>query len=331
MKKILITGGAGYIGSSVCKYVSQKGYKTVVFDNLLRGHRKLAKWGTFIQGDLTNDKDTTKLFTKNKFHAVMHFAALSSVGESSVKPDLYYQNNVIATKKLLDNVVMHKIPYIIFSSSASVYGIAKTVPVTLAHPLSPINPYGRTKLVCEWMIQDYAKAYGFRYVILRYFNAAGADIDSDTGSWHTPETALIPVILEVATGERNSITIFGNDYNTVDGTGVRDYIHVYDLATAHLNALSYLENGGEACVLNLGTSRGYSVKQVIDTVRRITKKKIKVKVGERREGDPAEVIADNKMAKKTLKWKPKYHDIGEIIRSDWIWHEKLAKLKRDLK
>lgn len=323
--KILITGGAGYIGSIINKLLNTQGYSTVVLDNLSRGHTEFLKWGEFVSGDLRNKKQLSSVFAKHRIGAVIHLAAYISVEESIKDPALYYCNNVQGTMNLLDVMLKHQVKTIVFSSSAAVYGIAKKVPVSLKHTLDPINPYGRTKLICEWMIKDYAKAYGLKYVVLRYFNAAGADVSGELGAWHNNETALIPLILDVVLKKNNDIKIFGNDYPTPDGTGIRDYIHVNDLAVAHQLALEYINSGGNSCTLNLGTGKGFSVKQVISTVEKVTRSKVTTIIEKRRMGDPAEVVADNSKAIRVLKWTPNYSSISYIIKTAYRWHKKLLQ------
>lgn len=322
LKTVLLTGGAGYIGSHMNKYLEAKGFKTVVFDNLVKGHKEFVKWGELVEGDLLNKADIDSVFANFKVDGVIHFAALSYVGESVKDPAKYYQNNVTGTQNLLDVMLAHNVSTIIFSSTAATYGIPKEMPIKEEILPDPINPYGHTKLAIEWMLHDYGVAYGLKYCALRYFNAAGADPDSEIGEWHDPETHLIPLVLDAALGRRDSITIFGTDYATRDGTNVRDYIHVNDLASAHLLALKCLDKGGESLVLNLGTGHGYTNKEVVEEAKKITGVDFKVEMGERRPGDPDELVADSAKAQKALSWKPENSDLSNIISTAWNWHKK---------
>ena len=273
---ILITGGAGYIGSQVNKFLSFKGLSTVVFDNLSTGNLNSVKWGSFVQGDLQNIQQLRLVFNKYNITSVMHFAAYSYVEESVLEPEKYYYNNVVSTLNLLKVMNEFNVSKIIFSSTCATYGNAIELPITENHPQNPINPYGQSKLVIEKILSDYAIAYKLKYVILRYFNAAGADIDLLIGENHNPETHLIPLVFDVAIGKLESIKIFGDDYDTDDGTAIRDYIHVADIADAHVLALNYLESDGESDVFNLGNGDGYSVKEVIDMSIKITNENIKI-------------------------------------------------------
>ena len=294
MKNILVVGGAGYIGSHTCKMLHQKGFNPIVLDNLIYGHRDFVKWGEFILGDI-NDEQLLKLVFQNyKIDAVMHFAAFAYVGESVTNPEKYYLNNVSATLNLLKVMREFNVNKFIFSSTCATFGNPDYLPLDEEHKQQPINPYGTTKLMLETIMADYAKAYDFNYVTLRYFNAAGCDIDQEVGENHNPETHLIPLVLDAALGIRESIKVFGTDYPTEDGTAVRDYIHVHDLAQAHILALQHLFNGGKSEKFNLGTGIGYSVQQVIDTVKKVTGKTFAVEYVERRPGDPAMLIGSGK-------------------------------------
>jgi UDP-glucose 4-epimerase len=319
---ILIVGGAGYIGAHLNKEISKKGYETIVFDNLSYGHEDFVKWGIFERGDLGNIDEIRKVFKKYDIQAVMHFAAFTYVGESVVDPQKYYTNNVRNTLNLLQVMLEEKVKYFIFSSTCATYGNPVQIPITESHPQNPINPYGRGKLMVEQVLKDYSNAYDFKYVSLRYFNAAGADPESEIGENHDPETHLIPLVLDAASNKREDIKIFGTDYDTPDGTCIRDYIHVTDLAAAHILALEYLKNGGESDFFNLGNGNGFSVKEVIDTARKITGKQIKEEEAERRPGDPPILIGSSQKAMEILKWKPKYHDLSKIIETAWNWHQK---------
>jgi UDP-glucose 4-epimerase len=319
---ILITGGAGYVGSHTNKLLSQNGFKTVVFDNLVYGHREFVKWGEFFFGDLANREDIRRCFKTYRIEAVMHFGGFAFVGESVTNPSKYYWNNVANTLNLLDIMREFRVNHFIFSSTCAIYGLPEWIPLTENHPQYPINPYGKTKFMVEEILKDFDNAYGIRHVNLRYFNAAGADPDGDIGERHDPETHLIPLVLDVALGKRKDIRIFGTDYNTPDGTCIRDYVHVTDLAEAHLLALSYLMNCGRSDAFNLGNGIGFSVRDVIETARAITGKTITATDWERRDGDPPVLIGSSDRAKMELKWKPRYDDPAVIIRTAWNWHKK---------
>ncbi len=318
---ILIVGGAGYIGSHLNKEISKKGIKTVIFDNLSYGHRDFVKWGTFEQGDLGNIEDIRSVFKKYPIEAVMHFAAFTYVGESVENPQKYYMNNVKNTLNLLQVMLEENVKYFVFSSTCATYGNPVEIPITESHPQNPINSYGKGKLMVETVLKDYSDAYGLKYASLRYFNAAGADPDGEVGELHEPETHLIPLILDVAAGRRENIKIFGTDYDTPDGTCIRDYIHVTDLAEAHILALEYLQNGGESDFFNLGNGNGFSVKEVIETAREVTGKDIKAAEAERRPGDPPILVGSSNKARKTLNWNPQYDDLSKIIETAWNWHK----------
>ena len=320
---ILIVGGAGYIGSHLNKEINKKGIETVIFDNLSYGHRDFVKWGTFEKGDLGNIDDIRAVFKKYPIEAVMHFAAFTYVGESVEDPQKYYTNNVKNTLNLLQVMLEENVKYFVFSSTCATYGNPVEIPITENHPQNPINPYGKGKLMVETVLKDYSDAYGLKYASLRYFNAAGADPESEVGELHNPETHLIPLILDVAAGRREDIKIFGTDYDTPDGTCIRDYIHVTDLAEAHILALEYLQNGGESDFFNLGNGNGFSVKEVIETAEEVTGKDIKAVEAERRAGDPPILVGSSDKAKEKLNWKPKYDELSTIIETAWNWHKKL--------
>jgi len=320
---ILITGGAGYIGSHVNKELHRKGHRTVVVDNLVCGHRELVKWGNFELCDLAETDRVRKIFDRYPVKAVMHFAAYTHVGESVEDPQKYYVNNVMNTLNLLKIVLEHHVPYFVFSSSCAVYGIPEQIPIPEDHSRNPINPYGKAKLVVEHVLEDYAKAYGLKYASLRYFNAAGADADGEIGEWHEPETHLIPIILDAAWGKRGHVEIYGTDYPTPDGTCVRDYIHVADLADAHVRALEYLVQGGASDVYNLGNGRGFTVKEVIEQAKTVTGKALTVTHGARRPGDPPALLADSAKAAEALGWEPRHPVLEDIISSAWNWHKHL--------
>ena len=318
---ILVCGGAGYIGSHINKQLSKEGYETIVFDNLIYGHREAVKWGTFVKGDLANESDLEDVFSEYQIDAVFHFAAFAYVGESVEEPEKYYYNNVVNTLNLLKVMRNHGCNRIIFSSTCATYGEPKEVPITEDMPQNPINPYGMTKLTVERIFKDYQKAYGLQFAVLRYFNAAGADPDGEIGESHDPETHIIPLVLDAASGKRADIKVFGTDYNTPDGSCIRDYIHVTDLADAHLRALHYLENGGKGDFFNLGNTIGTSVLEVIDSVKRVTGKDFKVVLSDRRHGDPAKLVGSSEKARQILGWNPQYGDIDTIVAHAWNWHE----------
>lgn len=317
---ILVVGGAGYVGSHVNKMLSVNGYKTVVFDNLIYGHRKFVKWGSFVSGDLADLEHLRLMFKKYPIDAVMHFAAFAYVGESVADPQKYYLNNLRNTLNLLQAMNEADVKNIIFSSTCATYGNPVSLPIKESHQQVPINPYGNSKLMVERILADYSMAYGLNYVSLRYFNAAGADPDGEIGEAHKPETHLIPLVLDVALNKLHSINIFGNDYDTPDGTCIRDYIHVTDLASAHLLALEYLYRGGKSDAFNLGNSNGFSVSEVINKARMVTRKNINVKFTNRREGDPPVLVGSAEKAATVLNWKPRYPDLSDIIATAWRWH-----------
>ena len=318
--RILVTGGAGYIGSHAARYLSRAGHDVWVYDNLVYGHRQAVPPGRLIVDDLHDAAQIQDALTRHQIEAVMHFAAFAAVGESVEHPDRYYQNNVVNTLKLLDAMRSADVKKIVFSSTTATYGVPKRIPIDENELQLPINPYGFSKLVVERALHDYAKAYGFAFAALRYFNAAGASPDGDLGEDHTPETHLIPVVLQVALGQREKVWIYGNDYPTPDGTCIRDYVHVDDLADAHLKALQKLETGQGIC-LNLGTGRGCSVQAVIDACRKVTGHPIPTEIAVRRPGDPPELVADATRARDVLGWSPKYTDMESIVRTAWRWHQ----------
>jgi len=319
---ILVTGGAGYIGSHMCKYLSRNGYQPVVLDNLSRGHQQAVKWGPFFQGNVSDGQLLDHIFSSHDIKAVMHFAAFISVGESVGQPGMYYSNNVAKTIGLLNKVAEHDVQNFIFSSSAAIFGEPIQDALTETHPVKPINPYGRGKLIVENIIRDFEYAHGLNSVCLRYFNAAGADPDGEIGEDHRPETHIIPLILQTALGLRDEIVVFGDDYPTKDGTCIRDYIHIDDLAQAHLRALERLLQGKGSEGYNIGNGNGYSVKEVIEVARRISGKSIPDHIGERREGDAAVLISSSEKAVKELGWKPRYADLESIVETAWNWHRK---------
>ena len=330
MGKILVTGGAGYIGSHCVLALLENGYEVVIFDNLSTGHietvEKLKKYGhvDFVKGDLQNLSDIKSLFNLYKTDAVIHFAAFSQVGESVKNPQKYYMNNVCGTLNLLSAMLEAGVKKIVFSSTAATYGEPVYIPIDEKHPQNPINPYGQTKLMIEKIMDDYDKAYGLKSVRLRYFNVAGADSQGRVGEWHEPETHLIPNILKSTFSGGQTFKMFGTDYDTKDGTCVRDYINVEDLAQAHLLALAYLNKGGETNYFNLGTNDGNTVKEVFSACEKVTEKNITVDICPRREGDPASLVADNTKAKSVLGWKAQ-NSLEYSIEKAYVWEKTLQK------
>ncbi len=319
--KILVTGGAGYIGSHVVRVLNQKNYEVIILDNLSTGHiESVPPFAVFEKADLLEAALVESILEKHQPDAVIHFAAFALVGESVETPQKYYSNNVAGALNLLNAVKKFEIKNFVFSSTCTIYGNPDAIPISEEEPDKPINPYGKTKLIIENALKDYGSAYGIKSVALRYFNAAGASPSGDIGESHNPETHLIPLVLKTAIGELAEIKIYGNDYSTTDGTCVRDYIHVDDLATAHVKALEYLIRGNDSVMLNLGTGKGNSVLEIIEIAERITGKKIKKKIAPRREGDPSVLVADNKKAKQLLDWRPQY-EIEQIIDTAWKWHQ----------
>jgi UDP-glucose 4-epimerase len=322
---ILITGGAGYIGSHAAKELSNRGYNLLVLDNLSQGHREFTKWGTFVEGDLEDTALLRRLFKTYPVKAIMHFAGFAYVGESVIEPAKYYRNNVVNTLTLLETAREAGIDKIIFSSTCATYGIPSTVPIPEHHPQHPINPYGSSKVMIEIMLRDFCTAYGMRFVALRYFNAAGADSDCEIGEWHMPETHLIPLAIDAASGKA-PLRIFGKDYDTPDGTCIRDYIHVSDLATAHVQALEYLIAGGESLALNLGNGLGFSVREVIRTIEQVSGRIVSVEEALRRPGDPPILVGSSERARQLLGWQPCHTSLVDIISTAWAWHKKLRNI-----
>jgi len=317
--KILVVGGAGYIGSHMVKQLAQSGHDVLTLDNLSYGYRDAVKYGEFVEGDLGDSLILDAIFKAGNIDAVMHFAGFIQVGESVLKPAMYYHNNVVNTHTLLDAMLRHKVKNFIFSSTAAIFGEPDYTPIDEKHPKQPINPYGHSKLMIEQILEDYDTAYGLRSTCLRYFNAAGADPDGELGERHVPETHLIPLILQAASGRRADIKVFGDDYTTDDGTCVRDYIHINDLCEAHSLALQKMINSDQSARYNLGNGQGFSVKQVIDVAREVSGKEFKVTVEPRRAGDPAVLVADATLAKKELGWQPKFADLKDIVKTAWHW------------
>ena len=326
MVKILVTGGAGYIGSHVVKLLGENGYKVLTYDDLSTGHKWAVLYGDLIKADLADKKALRKVFKEFKPDAVMHFAASIVVPESVKNPLKYYRNNVVNTINLLEAMEEFGVKNFIFSSSAAVYGIPEKIPISENAPLNPINPYGETKATVERILRDLANSRdNFRYISLRYFNVAGADPEGKIGFAYPEATHLIIRALKVAKGEIEKLEIYGTDYPTPDGTCIRDYIHVMDIAEAHLIALEYLLDGGESDVFNCGYGHGFSVKEVVETVKKVTGREFKVIEAERRPGDPPFLVADNSKIKKKLQWKPKYDDLEFIIKTAWDWEKKLMR------
>ena len=322
-RTVFVTGGAGYVGSHCAKAFAQAGWTVVTYDNLSRGHRDLVKWGALIEGDILDRASLRAALEQTRPDAVAHFAALAYVAESMSAPDLYYRNNVVGTMNLLDAMVETGIGKLVFSSSCATYGISDDL-ITEETPQNPINPYGETKKTCEKMIHDYGAAHDLRSVILRYFNAAGCDPDGETGERHDPEPHVIPLAIRGAMDGTFTFNILGGDYDTPDGTCVRDYVHVSDLANAHWRALDYLANGGASEIFNLGTGRGASVRQLADAVSRVAGKEVPRVVTDRRPGDPPSLVASAEKARKVLGWQPAHSDLDTILKTAWDWFQREA-------
>lgn len=322
--RVLVTGGAGYIGSQTAKALAAAGHEVVVLDNLATGHAEAVRWGPLIEGNLGDKELLAKIFREQQVEAVLHFAASLLVGESVTDPQKYFWNNVVNTLVLLDGMKAARVKHIVFSSSAAVYGSPEKVPIPEDHPMRPVSPYGDSKLCMERAIRWYGVAYGLSGVALRYFNAAGADLDGELGEEHDPESHLIPLVIKAALGQRPEVGIFGTDYPTADGTAVRDYIHVTDLADAHVRALEYLAGGGATTELNLGTGVGHSVREVVAGVGKLCGGQVPAKDAPRRAGDPPVLVADPTRARQVLDWRPRCSDLDTIIQSAWKWHSSRA-------
>ncbi|TCU16400.1 UDP-glucose 4-epimerase GalE [Rhizobium sullae] len=318
---VLVVGGAGYIGSHTCLDLANKGYKPVVFDNFSNGHREFVRWGPAEEGDIRDRARLEEVLAKHKPSAILHFAALIEVGESVKDPVSFYENNVIGTLTLLSAAQAAGIKAFVFSSTCATYGLPQSVPLDETHRQVPINPYGRTKYIVEQALADYDQYKGLRSVILRYFNAAGADFEGRIGEWHQPETHAIPLAIDAALGRRQGFKVFGSDYETRDGTCVRDYIHVLDLADAHVRAVEYLLKGGDSVALNLGTGTGTTVKELLGAIEDVSKRPFPVEYIGRREGDSHTLVANNDKARDVLGWAPQY-DLSQIIQSAWNWHSR---------
>lgn len=320
MRDVLLCGGAGYIGSHMAKWLSCRGYTVTVLDNLSSGHKEAAQWGDFHHVDLLDEEKLDRVFGLRRFDAVMHFCARSLVGESVVKPYDYYLNNVSGTLNLLRTMQRHQVSRLVFSSTAAVYGHPVSELIDEEHPRTPINPYGMSKLMVEHVLADAAAAYGLRSVALRYFNAAGASATGDIGEAHQPETHLIPNVLKAVLGQGSMLKVFGDDYPTPDGTCVRDYVHVEDLAQAHELALGYMDAHEGAHAFNLGSEQGFSVREVISAAERVTGRSVPYELAPRRPGDPAVLVASSARARHELHWQPKHNELSSIIESAWRWH-----------
>lgn len=320
---IAVVGGAGYIGSHTVKYLVEQGEQVVVFDNLSTGHQQFVPNDVpFVKGDLASFDDLHKLFTQYpNIHTVIHFAAFAYVGESVVEPAKYYRNNLVNTVNLLDVMLAHNVKNIVFSSTCATYGNPITLPIAEEHPQNPINPYGRTKFMMEQLMEDYSTAYGINFAALRYFNAAGAAEDCTIGEWHEPESHLIPLVLDVALGKSEQINIFGSDFDTPDGTCIRDYIHVTDLADAHYRAAKYLMKEKQDLKLNLANGAGYSNLEIIQMAEKVTDKQVTYQLTDRRQGDPGQLIGCANKAKTIIQWEPQF-DLEQIIETAWAWHQK---------
>ena len=320
MTRVLLTGGAGYIGSHTAKLLSKAGFEPVTLDNLITGHRWAVKWGPFVKGEISDQSLVRDIVEEYRIEAVLHFAAYASVAESMRRPRQYFTNNVTDSFRLFEALLDSSVRHVIFSSTCATYGVPQHVPITESHPQNPVNPYGESKLMIEKALRWYGRAYGMSSVCLRYFNAAGADPEGEIGEAHDPETHLIPLTIQAAMGARDAITVFGADYPTEDGTAVRDYTHVSDLAKAHVLALQYLLDGGESEAVNLGTGRGHSVLEVIEAVEQVCGRNVPARRCRRRPGDPAKLVADASKARQVLNWRPEFNDLTEIVSTAWDWH-----------
>ena len=319
---VLVTGGAGYIGSHTCKALAHAGYMPVTLDNLVHGHRHSVRWGPFVRGDLSDVDLVRRVLREYRVRSVLHFAGYAYVGESMVDPGKYFANNVGNTVALLNAMRHEGASRIVFSSTCATYGMPRTLPIDEDHPQQPMSPYGESKLVAERILEWFAAAHGLRYAALRYFNAAGADPDGELGEEHDPETHLVPLIIGAAQGHRPQVAVFGTDYSTRDGTAVRDYVHVTDLASAHVLALQRLQDGSDAIRLNLGTGQGHSVREAIRMVEAIGRRPVPVRDAPRRPGDPPELVAAAGRAEAVLGWSPRYSNLHDIVATAWRWHSR---------
>ena len=325
MKKILVTGGAGYVGSHAVKQLQRQGFPCLVLDNLVYGHNEFVRGADLIVGDSGNTELLETIFSQNDIEAVMHFAAYAYVGESVTDPAKYYRNNVGCTLNLLQAIVKAGTNKLIFSSTCATYGNPLKIPITEEHPQNPINPYGATKLMVERMLRDFDQAYGLKSIVFRYFNAAGADPEGEIGEWHEPETHLIPLVLDAAAGKREAVEVYGTDYETPDGTCIRDYIHVTDIAQAHALGLKELLSGKSSQVFNLGNGNGFSVREVIHTAERVTGRKVNVVETSRRAGDPPTLVGSSTKARQVLGWNPQFPTLESILLTAWQWHQRLHR------
>ena len=325
---ILVTGGAGYVGSHACKVLARAGYRPITYDSLIHGHREAVRWGPLVEGDLADAGRLTDTLKRYDVAAVLHFAAFAYVGESVEQPGLYFRNNVANTLTLLEAMRTAAVRRIVFSSTCATYGIPDRVPIPESAPQQPVNPYGESKLMVERMLRWYGSAHGFTHAILRYFNAAGADPECEIGEDHVPETHLIPLVLQAALGQRAQIDVFGTDYPTPDGTAVRDYIHVQDLAEAHVKALGLLLGGGLSVTVNLGTGIGHSVREVIAAAERVTGRRVPRREAPRRFGDPPVLVAESTRAGELLGWKPELSDLDTILKTAWAWHSRATQVRQ---
>lgn len=325
---VLVTGGAGYIGSHTCKALALAGHNPIVYDNLSTGHRELVRWGAFVRGDVLDGVRLARCMREHGADGVIHFAALSRVGESVAHPDRYYRNNIAGTQSLLEAMRETGVRHLVVSSTCAVYGQPETVPIGEDCRKNPLSPYGVTKALMETMLEDYSRAYGLSGAALRYFNAAGCDAEQETGEWHEPETHLIPLVIEAAGGGAPPLRLFGDDYPTGDGTCIRDYVHVADLADAHVRALEHVRDKSGLLVLNLGTGRGHSVREIIETAEKVLGKTVPVERASRRPGDPPRLVADAAKAASLLGWEARCSDLANIVLTAARWRERLASLRR---
>lgn len=324
--RILVTGGAGYIGSHTCKALAHQGHTVVTYDNLSTGHRELVRWGDFVYGDILDTQRLRSCIRQHRIEGIIHFAASAYVGESIIDPGKYFRNNVCGTLSILDAMRDEGVPYIVVSGTCAVYGSPENMPITEDTPSNPINPYGASKLFMERMLSDYEKAHGIKWMSLRYFNAAGCDSEGDTGEWHDPETHLIPRALMAAMGEIPDLEIFGQNYPTPDGTCIRDYVHVTDLADAHVSGINFLVKDGRSQSINLGTGQGFSILQILITIELTIERVVPYRISQRRPGDPAVLIAYSEKASNMLKWSAHNSSMKQIITSTHHWLRKLKIL-----
>ncbi|HZL84771.1 MAG TPA: UDP-glucose 4-epimerase GalE [Candidatus Krumholzibacteria bacterium] len=324
MPHVLVTGGAGYIGSHTCKILAQRGFTPVVLDNLVHGHRANVRWGPFFLGDVADTELVGRIVREHDIRALVHFAAYAYVGESMQKPEKYFDNNVGRGLRLLQTARENGVRHVVFSSTCAVYGLPEKVPIDERQSLRPVNPYGETKLMVERALHWLGVSHSLGWMALRYFNAAGADPDGDLGELHDPETHLVPRVIQAALGQIPAVEIFGTDYDTPDGTAIRDYVHVNDLGTAHASALEYLMAGGESRAINLGTGAGCSVQEVVSAVEEISGRPVPVQFAPRRPGDPPILVADPSLARRTLDWSPRHSSLQSILQTAWDWHRSTA-------